>query len=84
VTTSETTDPVVTDLLAFLTRLTSTEHAPDEDLFAAGGLSSLMALELVTHVEQQYGIAVTGDDLSLDNFRTAEAMARLGRRLGTG
>ena len=80
-TASETTDPVVVDLLGFLTRLTKAEHAPDEDLFAAGGLSSLMALELVVHVEREYGITVAGDELSLDNFRTAEAMARLVRRL---
>ena len=40
-TASETTDPVVVDLLGFLTGLTKAEHAPDEDLFAAGGLSGL-------------------------------------------
>lgn len=75
-------DSVSARLLGFLTRLTKGEKGPDENLFAAGGLSSLMALELVVYLEQEFGVTVAGEDLSLDNFRTVNAMTTLVRRLG--
>ncbi len=74
-------DPVAAGVLAFVAGLINGELGPDDDLFATGGLSSLKSLELVVHVEREYGVAVTGDDMSLDNFRTAAAISRLVRRL---
>jgi methoxymalonate biosynthesis acyl carrier protein len=49
---------------------------PDEDYFARGLVNSLMALELVTFVEQRFGICVEVADLDLDNFRTMRKIAR--------
>lgn len=74
-------DPVAERLLRFLADRTKIEYAPDEDLFARGGISSLFAMELVLHLEQQFGLAVPGPELMLDNFRTVQAMAALVRRL---
>lgn len=68
-------------LLAFLARWTKRTWEADEDLFAGGGVSSLFALELVVHIEQAYGVAVTGNDLSLANFRTVRTMTGLVARL---
>jgi methoxymalonate biosynthesis acyl carrier protein len=75
-------DAVVDVLLRFLAARTARTYAPDEDLFAAGGISSLFALQLVLFLEQEFGVTVTGSELKLDNFRTAAAMAMLVRRLG--
>jgi methoxymalonate biosynthesis acyl carrier protein len=52
----------------------------DEDIFALGYVSSMFAMELVTFVEEEFGIRVEREDLSLDNFRTVRAMASLVKR----
>jgi methoxymalonate biosynthesis acyl carrier protein len=70
------------DLVAFLEPHLRAEVAPDLDLFASGGMSSLFALELVVHLEQAFGIEVEGPDLKLENFRTVDAMTALVLRLG--
>jgi len=44
----------------------------DEDVFEAGYANSLFAMRLVQFVEQELGVAVTGADLVLDNFRSIE------------
>jgi methoxymalonate biosynthesis acyl carrier protein len=75
------TDPVAEHLLRFLADRTKIEYTPDEDLFARGGISSLFAMELVLYLEQQFGVAVPGPALTMDNFRTVQAMAALVRRL---
>lgn len=57
------------------TALRGKEPGPDEDLFAGGYVDSLVALELVTFLEGQYGIAVEVEDLRLDNFRSLSRIA---------
>ncbi|MFN2587588.1 MAG: acyl carrier protein [Actinomycetota bacterium] len=49
----------------------------DDDIFAAGFVSSLFAMELVTFVEGTYGITIESEDLDLDNFRTVSRIAVL-------
>lgn len=68
-------------LLAFLRTRTRLDWERDRDLFASGVVSSLFALELVVYLERTFDIAVTGEHLSLDNFRTVNAMAALVRRI---
>jgi methoxymalonate biosynthesis acyl carrier protein len=75
-------DEVRADLVAFLEPHLRAGFAPDLDLFASGGMSSLFALELVVHLEQAFGIEVEGPDLKLENFRTVDAMTALVLRLG--
>lgn len=41
----------------------------------------MFAMELVVHLEQRYGVAILGEDLKLDNFRTVERMTSLVLRL---
>jgi methoxymalonate biosynthesis acyl carrier protein len=74
-------DAVRTNLLDFLEQRTKRRVAVDTDLFATGLVSSLFALELVVHVENAFGVAVTGCELTLDNFRTVDAIAALVLRL---
>jgi methoxymalonate biosynthesis acyl carrier protein len=40
-------------------------------------------MQLVLHIEAEYGIAVSNDDLDLDNFRSLQAIAGfVGRKRG--
>ena len=57
------------------------EVAPDQDLFASGLVSSMFAMQLVVHLEEDYDIAIIGPELKLDNFRTVQAMTGLVLRL---
>ncbi|MER7006048.1 acyl carrier protein [Dactylosporangium sp. NPDC000555] len=69
------------DILRFLEAQTKRSWDPRVDLFAAGGLSSLFAMQLVVHLEQTHGISIRGADLRLDNFRTVASMVALVYRL---
>ena len=48
----------------------------DESLLARGLIDSLNMVELVLHIEQEYGIAVEDEELMPDNFET---IAHIGR-----
>jgi methoxymalonate biosynthesis acyl carrier protein len=67
------------DVRDALTDFLSTEAGrpvgPDDDYFALGLVNSLFALELVTFVEQRFGLAVEVEDLELDHFRTIDRLA---------
>ncbi|MEV7282389.1 phosphopantetheine-binding protein [Streptomyces sp. NPDC093111] len=71
-------------LTAFLEQRTKTEVAADVDLFSTGLVTSLFAMELLVHVEQSFGVQVGGPDLTLDNFRSVDAMTALVLRLRGG
>jgi methoxymalonate biosynthesis acyl carrier protein len=78
---SQDLDRIEPELIAFLEGRTRASWDEDVDLFKAGGLSSMFAMELVVHLEQTYGVSIRGGDLKLDNFRTVRTMADLVRRL---
>ena len=48
----------------------------DDDIFAAGLVSSLFALQLVMFVESEFGLVVEDSDLEIDNFRSIAAIER--------
>ncbi len=57
----------------FLARfLRNHELKGDEDIFALGFVNSLLAIQLVSFVEKEFGITVEDEDLDLDNFRTVD------------
>ena len=65
----------------FLSRFfKSHDLQPDEDIFSLGFVNSLLAMQLVAFVDQEFGVAVGDEDLDLDNFRTVNAIARLVER----
>lgn len=47
----------------------------NEDLFAAGIVNSLFAVQLTTFIESRFGIEVGVDDLEIDNFKSIAATA---------
>ncbi|MFJ9810374.1 acyl carrier protein [Streptomyces sp. NPDC101158] len=74
---ADTTTRIETEVLGFVKERTGLELGAADDLFATGAVTSLFAMHLVTHVEQTYGVSVTGSQLKLDNFRSASAVAAL-------
>ncbi|WNV86270.1 acyl carrier protein [Umezawaea sp. Da 62-37] len=80
-TVSATPDTIERELIDFLETRTKAGWTVTRDLFGEGGLSSLFAMELVVHLEQRYGITITGANLKLANFRTVGAMVELVVRL---
>jgi methoxymalonate biosynthesis acyl carrier protein len=75
------TDVVRAELVDHLSSGLKTTVTPDQDLFADGLVSSMAAMQLVIHLEQNYGIEIAGKDLRLDNFRSVDAMVALVQRL---
>ena len=50
--------------------------ATDTDLFETGGMDSLSFVELLLHLDRDFGIHVSLDALELDNFRSIARIAR--------
>ncbi len=48
--------------------------AHDEDLLASDILDSLGIMELVAFLEEKYGIRVSDDDLTPENFQTVDSI----------
>jgi methoxymalonate biosynthesis acyl carrier protein len=42
----------------------------DDNLFESGIVNSLFAVQLMTYLEKTFGIEVTMDDLSIENFES--------------
>jgi methoxymalonate biosynthesis acyl carrier protein len=64
-------------------RFPQAELADDQDIFELGFVNSLFAMELVLFIESQFAMEIANDDLTLDNFRTINAMAVLVQRSTT-
>jgi D-alanine--poly(phosphoribitol) ligase subunit 2 len=61
--------------------------SPDTDLVTTGLLDSLGMVELLVNLEQRYGVTVDMRELSIENFRSVESIARFiaaSRTNGTG
>lgn len=70
---------------AFVSRFT---HQPDlqddDDIFALGFVNSMFAMQLVMFVENEFGVTIEDEDLDIDNFRSANAVANLVERKRQG
>jgi len=53
------------------------ELQDDDDIFAAGFVNSMFAMQLVLFIEKEFQVTIDNEDLDLDNFRTINAVARL-------
>lgn len=51
--------------------------APDEDLLASGIVDSHGVMEMVAFLEQRYGVSVTDDDLTPENFQSLSSIEAL-------
>lgn len=48
---------------------------PDTDLFTAGVLDSLSFINLLLHLESEFGIAIPLDQIDLEQFNTVKRIA---------
>lgn len=48
----------------------------DLDLFDSGAVDSLAFVELLLHLEREFGVTVALEELELDNFRTVRRVAQ--------
>ncbi|OLR93048.1 phosphopantetheine-binding protein [Actinokineospora bangkokensis] len=62
---------------AFLDGRLPADLADDEDIFEAGLVNSLFAMQLVVFVEQEFAFRIGNDDLERDNFRSVDAITAL-------
>jgi len=75
------TNEMKTRIRTFLGRtIRNQQVADDQDIFAAGFVNSLFAMQLVLFVEREFAFAVSNDDLVIDNFRTINAITHLVQR----
>jgi methoxymalonate biosynthesis acyl carrier protein len=49
----------------------------DEQIFAAGFVNSMFAMQIVLFLEKSFQIAIANEDLELKNFQTINAMVEL-------
>jgi len=47
----------------------------DTDLFETAALDSMMFVELLVHLEREFGVAVTLEDIEFDHFKSIERIA---------
>ncbi|MGW5231247.1 acyl carrier protein [Streptomyces nodosus] len=80
-TTPLTDEAIRANLTEFLATRTRQEITHDLDLFATGLVSSLFAMELLTHIEAAFRVSVPAEELKLDSFRTVDTMAALVLRI---
>ncbi|WP_255784117.1 acyl carrier protein [Marilutibacter chinensis] len=67
----------------YLTDRIGSDVADHKDIFKLGLVDSLFAMQLVLFIEQEFQIAVEGEELDLDNFCSIDAMsAFVHRKLG--
>jgi len=59
----------------FSERLHLTVSSPAEDLFEYGVLDSMAFVDLVMHLEQEFDIRISTDEMEPDNFRSVEKIA---------
>lgn len=62
----------------FLSGFVDVSDVEDSDnLFEMGMLNSLFAMQLVLFVEKEFGFQVSNDNLSIENFKSIDAMANM-------
>lgn len=52
----------------------------DEDIFAAGFVNSLFAMQLVLFIEKEFAVNIEERDLEIENFNSINAIANLAER----
>jgi len=50
---------------------------PDEDLIENGMLDSLMLVDLLLHVDQEFGVLINLEQVEIDDLRSVSRIARL-------
>lgn len=46
----------------------------EEDIFASGFVNSLLAIQLISFIEESFSVTIEDDELDPDNFRSIKAI----------
>lgn len=57
---------------------------PEEDLLRQGLLDSVAIMQIVDYIEEDLGVELEGDEITVENFKSLGAMARLVERKRSG
>ena len=78
-------DPSKHAIRQFILSSVALAHLDDDaDLFEAGIVNSLFAVQLLAFVEKTFAIEVGMDDLDIDNFKSVNATAAFVQRRNGG
>lgn len=67
----------IKDFIAIKFAYESETLNPEDDLLSQGIVDSMGILQLVTHMEETFGIQISDDEIVPENFRTLQALADL-------
>jgi methoxymalonate biosynthesis acyl carrier protein len=67
----------------FVNSLSVEVHSPDEDLFKAGILDSMLLVQLIMLLEDQFGVSLSLEDIDVADFSTTAGIAQLVRATNT-
>jgi D-alanine--poly(phosphoribitol) ligase subunit 2 len=68
----------------FSTALNRDVLSIDSDLFETGVLDSMAFVELLLHLEQEFGVSTSIDDMEIENFRSIGCIANFLTARGAG
>lgn len=78
------TQDTLNALRTFVLNGTRLPHlSDDQEIFAAGTVNSLFAMQLVMFVEKHFGIMVEDEDLDMANFSTLQSLSNFVSRKQT-
>ena len=69
--------PRIAELVAAQARKPADDVMKSDDLFTEGLIDSFGILDLLSQLEAAFGVSVSNDDLTWQNFRSVEQIARL-------
>lgn len=69
--------PKIADLVAGQAKKPVADVLRSQDLFTEGLIDSFGILDLLSQLESMFGVSVSNDDLTWQNFRSVEQIARL-------
>jgi len=68
----------------FVNALSVEVHSPEEDLFKAGILDSMLLVQLIMLLEDQFGVSLSLEDIDVADFSTTAGIAQLVRQFANG
>lgn len=69
--------PKIADIVAGQAKKPAADVLKSEDLFTEGLIDSFGILDLLGQLEAAFGVTVSNDELTWQNFRSVEQIARL-------
>jgi acyl carrier protein len=63
---------------------TDVQISPDDDLLGTGIVDSIGMLRIIEFIESRFGVSISLEDVTIENFGSVEAMTAYLKRRGVG